>query len=149
MNCAVNSPTGNIDARNQIHLYKKVFISMRYNIKMINPIKNDQHWYFGYFHAYGVAVNQNQTRNICPMFTIFLDLLVKWNAFNCTLLIDETHILFGTCICDPVVSMLLLNFKCIDDDHIKILACDLDNYSWSYSRFIVSPFRIVEKDGKE
>ena len=23
MNCAVNSPTGNIDARNQIHLYKK------------------------------------------------------------------------------------------------------------------------------
>ena len=24
MNCAVNSPTGNIDARNQIHLYKKV-----------------------------------------------------------------------------------------------------------------------------
>ena len=73
----------------------------------------------------------------------------KCIAFNCTLLIDETHIIFGTCICDPVVSMLLLNFKCIDDDHIKILACDLDNYSWSYSRFIVSPFRIVEKDGKE
>ena len=44
---AVNSPTGNMDARNQIHLYKKVFISMRYTgtltSKMINPIKNDQH----------------------------------------------------------------------------------------------------------
>ena len=42
---AVNSPTGNMDARNQIHLYKKVFISMRYTLtsKMINPIKNDQH----------------------------------------------------------------------------------------------------------
>ena len=24
MNCAVNSPTGNIDARNQIHLHKKI-----------------------------------------------------------------------------------------------------------------------------
>ena len=78
MNCAVNSPTGNIDARNQIHLHN-CFISMRYTWipKMLKPIKNNQHWYFGYFHAYGVAVNQNQTRNICPMFTIFLDLLVN------------------------------------------------------------------------
>ena len=93
MNCAVNSPTGNIDARNQIHLYKKIVTRVS---KMIKPIKNDPYWYFGYFHAYGVAVNQNQTRNICPMFTIFLDLLAKCIAFNCTLLIDETHIIFGT-----------------------------------------------------
>lgn len=100
MNCAVNSPTGNIDARNQIHLYKKIVNRIEYTYtwtsKMTKPIKNDQHWYFGYFHAYGVAVNQNQTRNICPMFTIFLDLLAKCIAFNCTLLIDETHIIFGT-----------------------------------------------------
>lgn len=101
MNCAVNSPTGNIDARNQVHLYKNNYLdrigyTCTWISKMIKPIENDQYWYFGYFHAYGVAVNQNQTRNICPMFTIFLDLLVKCIAFNCTLLIDETHIIFGT-----------------------------------------------------
>lgn len=30
MNCAVNSPTGNIDARNQIHLYKKIVNRVEY-----------------------------------------------------------------------------------------------------------------------
>ena len=74
MNCAVNSPTGNIDARNQID---RIGYTYTWIPKMLKPIKNNQNWYFGYIHAYGVAVNQNQTRNICPMFTIFLDLLVN------------------------------------------------------------------------
>ena len=37
MNCAVNSPTGNKDARNQIHLHKKIiyFYAIYMNTKNV------------------------------------------------------------------------------------------------------------------